>query len=88
MTRLVWLALIVFLSACEGRAPSVSDPYDPAKMDLKPKPARVTSTAGDGALCRGGRAVDDGDAEAARSGARQGDPARHGRTRSSRSRPG
>ena len=35
MTRLVWLALIVFLSACEGRAPSVSDPYDPAKMDLK-----------------------------------------------------
>ena len=33
---------------------------------------------GDGALCRGERAVDDGGAEATRSGAGQGGPARHG----------
>ena len=53
MTRLVWLALIVFLGACEVRAPSVSDPYDPAKMDLKPKPARVTNTPGTGPFAAG-----------------------------------
>jgi nitrite reductase (NO-forming) len=53
MTRLVWLALVVFLAACDGRAPKVSDPYDPAKMDLKPKPARVTNTAGTGPFAAG-----------------------------------
>ena len=49
MTRLVWLALIVFLAACDGRAPRVSDPYDAAKMDFKSPPARVTQRAATGA---------------------------------------
>jgi len=53
MTRLVWLVLIVFLAACDGRTPKVSDPYDPARMDLKPKPARVTNTAGTGPFAAG-----------------------------------
>ena len=53
MTRLVWLVLIVFLTACDGRAPKASDPYDPAKMDLKPKPARVTNAAVTGPFAAG-----------------------------------
>ena len=53
MTRLVWLVLIVFLAACDGRTPKVSDPYDPARMDLKLKPARVTNTAGTGPFAAG-----------------------------------
>jgi nitrite reductase (NO-forming) len=53
MTGLIWLALLVFLGACDGRAPKAPDPYDPAKMDLKPKPARVTSEAAAGPFAAG-----------------------------------
>jgi nitrite reductase (NO-forming) len=53
MTRLIWLALLVFLAACEGRAPKAMDPYDPAGMDLKPKPARVTSEVASGPFAAG-----------------------------------
>ena len=53
MTRLIWLALLVFLTACEARAPKAADPYDPASMDLKPKPARVTSEAASGPFAAG-----------------------------------
>lgn len=30
------LALALCLAACDARQPTASDPYDPAKMDLKP----------------------------------------------------
>src|SRR5947207_15193703 len=50
---LSWLALVVCLTACDGRWPKGSDPYDPARMDLKPKPARVTSTRGSGPFAAG-----------------------------------
>ena len=53
MTGLIWLALLVLLAACEGRAPKATDLYDPAGMDLKPKPARVTSEAGSGPFAAG-----------------------------------
>ena len=36
------------LAACDVPQPSTSDPYVVAKMDLKPKPARVSSDAGGG----------------------------------------
>jgi nitrite reductase (NO-forming) len=43
--------LILLLSACgEGR---VADPYDPAKMDLKPVPAKVTAERHKGAFAEG-----------------------------------
>jgi nitrite reductase (NO-forming) len=54
MTRQAWMLLLVFLVACDGGARQASDPYDPAKMDLKPKPARVTSAAGSGPFAAGG----------------------------------
>ena len=52
-TSLSWLAVAVFLTACDGRWQKASDPYDPVTMELKPKPARVTSTAGSGPFAAG-----------------------------------
>ena len=48
-----WLALALCLAACDARKPTAADPYDPAKMDLKPKPARVTSEAAGGPFAAG-----------------------------------
>ena len=51
----VWfsgLALALSLAACDGR-PWTADPYDPVKMDLKPKPARVSNEGGGGPLAAG-----------------------------------
>src|SRR5262249_16848557 len=53
MMRLVWLALVVLLVACDRGAPKVADPYDPAAMDLKPKPARVTNATATGPYAAG-----------------------------------
>jgi nitrite reductase (NO-forming) len=53
-TFLRWLALALCLVACDTRQPTASDPYDSAKMDLKPKPARVSSEAGSGPYAAGG----------------------------------
>ena len=50
--RTVLLLLVVLLAACgESR---VSDPYDPAKMDLKPVPARVSAERHKGVFADGG----------------------------------
>ncbi len=58
--RLAWrtwvgiLASVACLTACDARRPKdAADPYDPAKMDLKPKPARVTTGAGTGPYAAG-----------------------------------
>jgi nitrite reductase (NO-forming) len=47
-----WL-LLIGVAGCDRRAFSASDPYDPARMDLKPAPARVTSEPSTGALASG-----------------------------------
>jgi nitrite reductase (NO-forming) len=48
------LALAVVLSACSrGEAPKPADPYDPAKMDLKPTPAVLSSERHKGAFYSG-----------------------------------
>ena len=48
-----WLILAVCLSGCEARGPGASDRYDPAKMDLKPKPARVSNEPATGPFAAG-----------------------------------
>jgi len=48
-----WLSLALSLTACDARGPAASDPYDPAKMDLKPKPARVSSEPATGPFAAG-----------------------------------
>ena len=48
-----WLPLALCLVACDGRGPKTSDPYDPATMDLKPLPARLTSEAFGGPYAAG-----------------------------------
>jgi nitrite reductase (NO-forming) len=54
MRRLIWLAMCVALGACDQGVAKVADPYDPAVMDLKPKPARVTTIAATGPYAAGG----------------------------------
>src|SRR5262245_26131977 len=54
MKRLIWLAMCVALVACDQSAAKVADPYDPAAMDLKPKPARVTTAGATGPYAAGG----------------------------------
>jgi nitrite reductase (NO-forming) len=50
----VWLScLALCLTACDGRLPWAADPYDPAKMDLKPKPARMSNEGGGGSFAAG-----------------------------------
>jgi nitrite reductase (NO-forming) len=41
------------LAACDARPPAASDPYDPATIDLKSPPARVTNTRPTGAFAAG-----------------------------------
>ena len=50
------VATALSLMACvnPARSPGMADPYDPAKMDLKPKPARVTAERHKGAFATGG----------------------------------
>jgi nitrite reductase (NO-forming) len=51
---LALLTLALSLVACEGRRSTAApDPYDPARMDLKPKPARVTGEAHAGPYAEG-----------------------------------
>lgn len=45
--------LALALAACDGRPAATSDPYDPAAMDLKSPPARVTSERSTGAFAAG-----------------------------------
>ena len=47
------LALALFLAACDVRTPPTADPYDPTKMDLKPKAARVSNGGGGGPFASG-----------------------------------
>jgi nitrite reductase (NO-forming) len=48
------LAFVTCLTACDLRRPTeAADPYDPAKMDLKPKPARVSSEGASGPYAAG-----------------------------------
>jgi nitrite reductase (NO-forming) len=54
MRRLIWLVMCVALVACDQGVAKTADPYDPAAMDLKPKPARVTSTPATGPYAAGG----------------------------------
>jgi nitrite reductase (NO-forming) len=50
----VWLScLALCVAACDGRMPWTADPYDPAKMDLKPKPARMSNEGGGGPFAAG-----------------------------------
>src|SRR5215813_5196258 len=51
--RAALLAAFLFVSAC-GKSPAPSDPYDPAKMDLKPTPARVLNERNKGPCVAGG----------------------------------
>ncbi|MGH7355013.1 MAG: multicopper oxidase domain-containing protein, partial [Candidatus Rokuibacteriota bacterium] len=53
-TWLWCLALMLGVAACDARGSKTSDAYDPSKMDLKPKPARVTSDAVSGPYAAGG----------------------------------
>src|SRR5215468_1312009 len=46
------LASILLLAACQ-KAPQVQDPYDVAKMDLKPVPAKVSAERHKGAFAEG-----------------------------------
>jgi nitrite reductase (NO-forming) len=50
---IAWLSLILCLSACDGRDSRTTDPYDPAGMDLKPKPARVSTESAGGPYAAG-----------------------------------
>src|SRR5262245_39084928 len=54
MRRLIWLVACVALVACDQGVAKVADPYDPAVMDLKPKPARMTTTTATGPYAAGG----------------------------------
>ena len=51
--RLLPLALALALAACDPKPASRPDPYDPAKMDLKPLPAKVTAQRHTGAFSEG-----------------------------------
>ena len=50
--RQLWL-LTLALAACDSRLAPTSDPYDPAKMDFKSPPARVTTARQTGAFAAG-----------------------------------
>ena len=54
ITGLMWLVVLVALVACDPPWRTASDPYDPARMDLKPKPARVSGDASTGPFAAGG----------------------------------
>jgi nitrite reductase (NO-forming) len=47
------LICILSMTACDWRPTAAADPYDPTKMDLKPKPARVTAEGGGGPYAAG-----------------------------------
>ncbi|MGH2607471.1 MAG: multicopper oxidase domain-containing protein [Tepidiformaceae bacterium] len=49
--RLSLLALV--LAACDARPPATPDPYDPATMDFKSPPARITTARQTGAFAAG-----------------------------------
>src|SRR5215831_4346393 len=51
--RVALLVVFLFVSAC-GKAPAPADPYDPAKMDLKPVPARLLNERNKGPFTAGG----------------------------------
>jgi nitrite reductase (NO-forming) len=46
-------AILLLVSAC-GKGPAPSDPYDPAKMDLKPVPAKLMNERNKGPYTAGG----------------------------------
>jgi nitrite reductase (NO-forming) len=48
----LWL-LALTLAACDARPPAASDPHDPATMDFKSPPARVTTARHTGAFAAG-----------------------------------
>ena len=50
--RPLWL-LALALGACDARPPVTSDPYDPATMDFKSPPARITTARQTGAFAAG-----------------------------------
>ena len=50
--RRLWL-LALALAACDARPPAASDPYDPATMDFKSPPARITTARQTGAFAAG-----------------------------------
>jgi nitrite reductase (NO-forming) len=47
-----WLLALV-LAACDARPPATSDPHDPATMDFKSPPARITTARQTGAFAAG-----------------------------------
>ncbi|HET7199919.1 MAG TPA: multicopper oxidase domain-containing protein [Burkholderiales bacterium] len=47
------MLLVLALAACERTPPAKPDPYDPAKMDLQPQPAKVTNERHQGAFAEG-----------------------------------
>jgi nitrite reductase (NO-forming) len=51
--RLLPIAFLLALAACDPQPASPPDPYDPAKMDLKPLPAKVTAQRHTGAFAEG-----------------------------------
>src|SRR5215208_689038 len=51
--RLLLSLLALGLAACNPSAPQAPDPYDVAKMDLKPVPAKVTAERHTGAFAEG-----------------------------------
>src|SRR5215471_7349559 len=51
--RAAVLVVFLFVSAC-NKSPAPVDPYDPAKMDLKPVPARVLNERNKGPFTAGG----------------------------------
>src|SRR5215467_13213909 len=51
--RAALLAVFLFVSAC-GKSPAPADPYDPAKMDLKPVPAKLLNERNKGPYTAGG----------------------------------
>src|SRR5215467_2128549 len=51
--RAALLVVFLFVSAC-NKSPAPADPYDPAKMDLKPVPARLLNERNKGPFTAGG----------------------------------
>jgi nitrite reductase (NO-forming) len=51
--RFLVTLLALTLAACNPSAPQAPDPYDVAKMDLKPAPAKVTAERHTGAFAEG-----------------------------------
>src|SRR5215467_11213488 len=51
--RAALLSLLLVVSSC-GKGPASSDPYDQAKMDLKPVPAKLLNERNKGPYSAGG----------------------------------